>query len=444
MKRKLLSISVTCGAVICIPIMAAAGELTVSGSVRVGPYITHSTAAATGDPEPRNEITDINNQNPDRYRQGFWREGVSTSDSAINVNASQEIGWGTAVLFQYQFDISELGASLAHTGHRLGTQYLLRTGISYLGLGGPWGALKMGTAENVYLLYLCDTDPLDNAAGIGASLQMFGSPGYGVVFDVGQMEVSRETGQAGFSRRTDQNIWYESPDIEGVSFGASLSLNAYQEEADTDQDILGSTSPRVISVGAQYKPSYLPFYVNAAYEYHIDLFGINAIMGVTNNGVSSRDTGLKAQAGLVLPLATIGFIVEHLKYTIEEASYVREYQRMAYGVHGKLNLPFGYVGLNAGFAQNGRYRLINAQPPAGEPDLVDESAELYEALDSMALFWGLGYFHHITEEVQAQVMASQIDNGVNASYALAANATANHRIAGADHTAVYAGIKYTF
>jgi hypothetical protein len=285
---------------------------------------------------------------------------------------------------------------------------------------------------------------LDKGAGIGANLQMFGSPGYGVVFDVGQMEVSRETGQAGFSRRTDQNIWYDSPDIEGFSFGASLSLNAYQKEADSDSDILGSTSPRVISAGAQYKPSYLPLYANVAYEYHIDLFGINAIMGVTNNGVSSGDTGLKAQAGLVLPLVTVGLIAEHLKYTIEESSYVREYQRMAYGLHGQLNLPFGYVGLNVGLAQNGRYRLINELPPEGEPDLVDESAEVYEALDSKAVFWGLGYFHDITEQVQAQVMASQINNGVNASYALAANATANYRIAGADHTAVYAGIKFTF
>lgn len=441
MKKHLLM-----AAMACVPAMPASAEVTISGKVYVGPYFSTSTAAASGEPAPTNQITEINNQNPERYKQAFSKEGITSSDSLINLNASLDIGRGMKVLFQYQLDISETGAALTNTGHRRETNdYLFRTGNSYLGIAGPWGALKLGTNENVYEQYLYEADPLDNSAGLGGNVQMFGSPGYGVVFDVGQMEVSREYGQAGFYRRTDQNIWYESPDIKGFSFGAACSLAPFQKEAATEDPVLGSTSPRVISLGAQYKPSYLPFYVNVAYELHKDLFGTTAILGSTNNGRTSSDTGLKAQAGLALRLVTVGAIVEKLKYTVdqEKSSYIREYQRMAYGLHAKVNLPFGYIGLNAGLAQNGKYRLIDQKPAPGEDD-VDESAVLHEALDSKALFFGLGYFHNITEKVQVQVMASLINNGVNASYSLASGATCNQRIPGADHKAIYTGIKYSF
>ncbi|MEO8040746.1 MAG: porin, partial [Betaproteobacteria bacterium] len=344
MKQKLLVIALA-GA-FAAPAMA---DVTISGTVNAGPYLAHSSDGTNYSPGTGNVFTNPTNGTV-AGAKGFSQNGITSNYSNINIRSEEDLGNGLKVLFQYQVDISQTGGPIQSTG---GT---LRTRNSYLGLGGEWGAVKYGTNENIYEQYLYQADPLDGAAGVGGNLQMFGSPGYGVVFDVGQGGVTNANGSAGFYRRTDQNIWYESPDFNGFSFGASYSLNAYQTS-----NVSGK--PGVVSLGGQYKPADMPFYVNVAYERHKDLFGLSVISG-GNGGTGSTDTGLKVQGGVMFGDLTVGAIIEQLKYKTDNGGFVGgvqgpgfgEYKRTAYGLHAKLNLPTGYIGANFGIAQDGKFK----------------------------------------------------------------------------------------
>ncbi len=408
MKQKLLVIALA-GA-FAAPAMA---DVTISGTVNAGPYLTSSTDGNVGS---TNAITTANGDNASRANRGFSTQGITSNYSNINIRSEEDLGNGLKVLFQYQVDISQTGGPIQSTS---GT---LRTRNSYLGLGGAWGAVKYGTNENIYEQYLYQADPLDGAAGVGGNLQMFGSPGYGVVFDVGQSGVTNANGSAGFYRRTDQNLWYESPDFNGFSFGASVSLNAYQSSS-------SGTKPGVLSLGGQYKPADMPFYVNVSYERHKDLFGLSVISGAGNGGTGSTDTGIKLQGGVMFGDLTVGAIIEQLKYKVDGGVNFNEYKRTAYGLHAKYNLPTGYIGANFGIAQNGKYQGISV--PSGTAE------------DSGSTYFGLGYFHNLSKQTQLQVIGSIVQNKDNARYILAGAAT-NNAVAGADHSAIYFGIKHSF
>ena len=420
MRQTVFTILVISG--LSLPALPAGAEVTISGFVNVGPFISSSTSGTTG---TSNAITLANNQDSDRTKDGFSKQGISSNNSRINVDSNLRLTPWVSVLFRYQVDISDTGGALGNTGSPTVNTYLVRSRNSFLGLGGPWGKLKFGTNENIYEQYLYEADPLDNAAGIGGNLQIFGSPGYGVVFDVGQMNLDPQKGQAGFYRRTDQNIWYDSPNMAGVSFGASYSLNAFQKGA-----VEQHYKPQVISLGAQYKPAYFPFYLNVAYEIHKDMFGTAVIAGNPNGGDTSLDTGIKAQAGVTVSFLTVGGIIEQLKYTAQGAANISAYTRTAFGVHAKVILPFGYIGANAAMAQDATYEGVTM--PGGI------------ATDSGARFIGLGYYHNLSEKAQLQLTGTYLQNKASASYALPSGTTANYQTAGANHQCLYTGIKYSF
>jgi predicted porin len=406
MKQKLLVVALA-GA-FASPAMA---DVTISGTVNAGPYFTQSGDGKTGS---SNAVTAASGADALRSNQGFSQYGITSNYSNINIRSEEDLGNGLKVLFQYQVDISQTGSPIQSTNSSL------RTRNSYLGLGGGWGAVKYGTNENVYEQYLYQADPLDGAAGVGGNLQMFGSPGYGVVFDVGQGSASASRGQAGFYRRTDQNLWYESPDFGGFTFGASYSLNAYQSSNN-------GTKPQVMSLGGQFKPADMPFYVNVAYERHKDLFGLNVITGQTG-ATESTDTGMKLQGGVMFGDLTVGAIVEQLKYKSSGGALtITEYKRTAYGLHAKYNLPSGYIGANFGIAQDGKI----------------EGSSGGDADKSGATYFGLGYFHNLSKQTQIQVIGSMVQNKDNAWYILAGSSTANVA-PGADHRAIYLGIKHSF
>lgn len=401
MKQKLLVVALA-GA-FASPAMA---DVTISGTVNAGPYFAQSGDSHGG---AGNAVT-----GPTTKKNGFSQYGITSNYSNINIRSEEDLGNGLKVLFQYQVDISQTGSPIQNTNSSL------RTRNSYLGLGGGWGAVKYGTNENVYEQYLYQADPLDGAAGVGGNLQMFGSPGYGVVFDVGQSGVSAGSGSAGFYRRTDQNLWYESPDFGGFTFGASYSLNAYQATSN-------GIKPQVTSLGGQFKPADLPFYVNLAYERHKDLFGLQVITGA-GGATESTDTGVKLQGGVMFGDLTVGAIVEQLKYKSSGGALViTEYKRTAYGLHAKYNLPSGYIGANFGIAQDGKIQTTGTG----------------DAKDSGATYFGLGYFHNLSKQTQLQVIGSIVQNKDNARYLLAGSSTPLNA-PGADHRAIYFGIKHSF
>jgi predicted porin len=149
----------------------AMADVTINGTINMGPQIGTSTdATAVGQ---SNAVAASNGG------QGFSTNGLTSNNSNVNLNSTEDIGDGNKVVFNAQLDFSNTGTTVHDTA---GT---LRQRNTFLGFEGGWGSLRMGINEHIYERYMYASDTMDGAAGIGGNLQMLGTPGYGNVFQVG-------------------------------------------------------------------------------------------------------------------------------------------------------------------------------------------------------------------------------------------------------------------
>src|SRR6266850_7401676 len=194
----------------------------------------------------------------------------------------------------------------------------------------------MGTNENVYERWNYESDPLDGAVGVGGNIQMLGHSGFldpqgssvNTWFLVGNTEGD------GFWRRTDQTIWYNSPDINGFTFEIDQTLGAYK-----DNSVTPSMNPSITSVGGQFKPADMPFFVNIGYESHKDVCGVQCILGGNDN----KANGLNFGGGYTLGDLTLYARYERLEWK-SSGGLISKWERNHYWFAGKYNLPTGYVG----------------------------------------------------------------------------------------------------
>ena len=295
---------------------------------------------------------------------------------------------------------------------------------SFLGIAGGWGAFKMGTNENVYERMMYTADPMDGALGPGGNLMLLGTPGANTAFDTGQGACGPAHaggGCVGFYRRTDQTLWYESPNFGGFSFEVDQTLSAFKQNDATSASGV-AYDPVVTSIGGKFQPEGGPFYVDLAYERHDDMFGLNAFNG-PNTATSSKDTAMQVGGGLMFGDLGLHARYERLKY---EASLtgagISEYKRDAFWFGIKFNLPSGYVGGELGIARNGR----------ADGATVDGTG---------AKMFGVGYFHNLSKQSQLQFIYGRTDNKDNATYTQAGAPLGNP---GSDHQVLHVGIKHTY
>jgi predicted porin len=379
MKKSLIALAVASAFVA----PAAMAEVTISGAINLGIEASKSTEG------------------------GVSKTYLNANYSNFNLSSTDDIGNGNKVIFNYQFDVSATaGGNPANLGS-------INNRNSYLGIAGTWGAFKMGTNENVYERHMYQADPLDGALGPGGNLMLLGTPGDNTAFEVGQGGCTPLTPCVGFYRRSDNTIWYESPNFNGFTFEVDYTLSAYKTAAGTD--------PKMLSIGGKYAPDGMPFYVDLAYEKHDDFFGANAFGAAGGSG--SSDTGLQVGGGYM-----IGDLGLHLRYEIlnyetdGSTTGVNEYERDAIWFGLKYNLPSGYIGAEIGIASEG-------ETNAGE--IADSGAKLF----------GIGYFHNLSKQSQLQFIYGRTDNDENGTYT---QAGASSLAPGADHQVFHVGIKHTF
>jgi predicted porin len=254
---------------------------------------------------------------------------------------------------------------------------------------------------------------------------ILGTPGASTAFDVGQSSIS-----AGFYRRTDNTIWYESPNWSGFSFEADYTLSAHKIDASS----IGGPSidPRVISLGAKFQPEGAPFYVDLSFEQHDDLFGLIVLANANGIGVtgadSSKDTGIQIGAGYQLGDLGLNVRYERLKYELSGGGADSNYKRNAYWLGVKYNVPTGYIGAEIGIAQDGKLDG-NKQDDTG------------------ATMFGVGYFHNLSKQSQLQFIYGLTKNKDNATYTQAGSpgAFGTGIIApGQDSQVFHVGIKHTY
>jgi predicted porin len=393
MKKSLIALAVA-GA---FAAPAAMAEVTLSGAINLGIEIgkTDEGTAPGG--------------------ESLTTTSLNSNYSHVDLESVDDIGDGNKIIFHYQLNATPQTTNGGGNNRN-----------SFLGIAGTWGAFKMGTNENVYERFMYTADPLDGAVGPGGNLNILATPGIGQVFDVGQSNCGSGTGTSGctgFYRRTDQTIWYESPNWSGFSFEVDYTLSAFKSNTP-------DVNPTIISVGGKYAPEGQPWYIDLAFEQHTDMFGLNQIGNFYGSPVTgatgSTDTAAQIGGGWQFGDLGIHLRYEQLKYKADGVtSAFDEYKRTATWFGAKYNLPSGYIGGEVGVAGDGE---------------ANDGSVTFD--DTGATMIGIGYFHNLSKQSQLQFIASQTNNKDNAAYA--GIGSPNGGQIGADHTVFHVGLKHTF
>jgi len=384
MKKSLIAVAVA--GLFAAPVAMA--EVTLSGAINLGIEYTNSTSSGA--------------------TPSLSRTQLNANYSHVDLESVDDIGGGNKVIFHYQLNATPQNATGVNNNNR----------NSFLGVMGSWGAFKMGTNENVYERMMYTADPLDGAVGPGGNLMILGTPGASAAFQAGQASCSPASGCVDFYRRTDQTIWYESPNFGGISFEVDYTLSAFKQSS--------GVNPQVLSIGGKWQPEGAPFFIDAAYESHSDMFGANA-MGITG-GNSSSDTGIQVGGGFSFGDLSLGLRFEQLSYKTDGAtSAANKYDRDAYWVSVKYNLPSGYIGAELGMANDGKTNIGDVN-------------------DTGAVMFGIGYFHNLSKQSQLQFIYGLTNNDNAGTYTQAAapgNGTGTIT-PGQDSSVIHVGLKHTF
>ena len=389
MKKSLIALAVA-GA---FAAPAAMADVTISGAIAVGPaYINSGSASAAGG--GGGSIT---------------RTSIASNYSNINISSSDDIGNGNKVIFNYQMQTNVSGFDTPVNRN------------SYIGLTGSWGTFKAGNNENVYERWMYESDPLDGAVGMGGNIQMLGHSG---LQGPAWFAVGNKSGDQ-FWRRTEQTIWYTSPNINGFTFEIDQTLSAFKTSSPTTAFVFDpvtgtavltttpALNPTITSIGGQFKPADMPFFVNAAYEKHKDV--VNSV-GNVNPEANAWQIG----GGYTFQDLTVYARYESIQYkTSTDKLEVKHYWFAA-----KYNLPTGYVGAEFGMAPKVKF---------DGADQDQTSANMVSA----------GYFHNLSKQSQLQFIATRIANDDQIDYGIGAG-TGSVDGAGRKITGLYAGIKHTF
>lgn len=409
----------------------ATADVTLSGAINMGPSSGRSKdGAAAG---PTNDVTGVNPAQP----QGTTGSFLHSTYSHFDIESVDDIGNGNKVVFHYQFDFSGTSGALSQTNN-------IRNRNSFLGVIGDWGAVKWGVNENVYERFMYQADPLDGAAGSGGNLNLLGTPGAGQVFESGingslpltcaptgapggriAAAYTPTAGCVDFYRRTENNIWYTSPNWGGIDFEVDYSLPALKSAGAAGNTI----NPQILSIGAKYAPEGMPFSVDVALERHNDLMGLQLIAGNVNaaNATGSSDTGFQIGGSYALGDLSLRLRFERLTYELDgmAAGDVNQYERDAWWVAAKYNLPGGYVG-----AEYGKALEASCERVGTSCDARGTGAQLFSG----------GYFHNLSKQSQLMFILSIMRNDEFGTYV---NIGSNTGI-GQDGETLYVGLKHTF
>src|ERR1700730_14712726 len=177
------------------------GGMTIGGipvkAGPLGPLIDNTTVTLYGSIDISGDVF-----NPSVYDQGT-KFGIASNISSFGIRVRHNLapyGWdGMAVVAQLesQVDIAAAPTERASFGTR----------DSYLGVEGPWGAVKAGKSDTPYKKSTAAMDPFSRTLGDYNSI-------------MGNTGVDN---RAEFGFRVAHAIWYESPIFNGFQFSALIS-----------------------------------------------------------------------------------------------------------------------------------------------------------------------------------------------------------------------------
>jgi predicted porin len=174
----------------------------------LGPLIDNTTVTLYGSIDVSGDIF-----NPSVYDQGT-KLGISSNISSFGIRVRHNLapygwdGWAVVAQLESQVDIASAPTEKAAFGTR----------DSFLGLEGPWGAVKAGKSDTPYKKATAAMDPFSRTLGDYNSIM--GNTG--------------GDNRAEFDWRMDHAVWYESPIFNGFQLSALFSpgQNYAQDNSD--------------------------------------------------------------------------------------------------------------------------------------------------------------------------------------------------------------------
>jgi predicted porin len=151
--------------------------------------------------------------NPSVFDQGT-KAGISSNSSYFGIRARHNLapygweGWSIVAQMEAQIDVASAPTEKAALGTR----------DSFVGIEGPWGAIKAGKSDTPYKKSTAAMDPFSGTLGDYNSIM--GNTG--------------GDNRAEFDWRMDHAVWYESPIWNGLQFSALASpgQNYAQDNSD--------------------------------------------------------------------------------------------------------------------------------------------------------------------------------------------------------------------
>jgi predicted porin len=174
----------------------------------LGPLIDNTVVTLYGSIDVSGDIF-----NPSVFDQGT-KLGISSNISSFGIRVRHNLapygweGWAVVAQLESQVDIAAAPTERASFGTR----------DSFLGLEGPWGALKAGKSDTPYKKATAAMDPFSRTLGDYNSIM--GNTG--------------GDNRAEFDWRMDHAVWYESPIFNGLQFSALFApgQNYAQDNSD--------------------------------------------------------------------------------------------------------------------------------------------------------------------------------------------------------------------
>jgi predicted porin len=367
------------------------------------------------------------------------RNRVSSNSSNIGFRGTEDLGNGLKAIFQ-----CESSANIDNGGAGFCTRN------THVGLSGGWGTLFYGQWDTPYKFTTLAQDAW-YATGIAASATVIGTPAFGVATATASGTpgtFGATPANASFDVRRGDSVQYWSPNWAGFAFRVMYSAN---EGKSSDPP---GAAPGVVGTGTAEVDPYTwggaitytngPIYLNAAYERHIDFFGLNQISGFGVGAAapsaandSSRDTGIKVGAGYRFGNTTLNVIWERLKYENDNgvgatpATQLEEFER-----------DLIYVSLLHRIG-NWTLRAYYAKADEAECDLSSGAACILED-DTGADAWAVGASYSLSKRTDLYGLFTRVDNDDRASYTFGVNGLRPAGAFGFENNGIALGIRHSF
>src|SRR5258708_2295518 len=203
-----------------------------------------------------------------------WQPDVASNLSYIGVRGGHDVSEGIRAIFPFETQIDVAAAPRGRVSHSSSDNPVkgaVASRNSYLGIAGPFGAVKAGKTDAPYKLSTARMDPF--SASVGDYNSIMGNTG--------------GDNRAEFDTRLSHAVWYESSSWSGFRFSALFApgqnrSNDNSEVASGEPSCTGGNSPgatpsgvgtctdgsfgNAYSFAAIYEAG--PVYLTGAYERH--------------------------------------------------------------------------------------------------------------------------------------------------------------------------------